>query len=77
MSRLPTEHEKGSFVSRAIELSREGFSRGHGAPFGAVIVKDGQIIGKTGRCVFLHNIQVAVRLISQTQDYFLADDINI
>ncbi|MFN3528384.1 MAG: nucleoside deaminase [Bacteroidia bacterium] len=32
------------FLQRAIELSEQGSSRGVGGPFGAVIVKDGQII---------------------------------
>lgn len=42
----PTEEEKERFVSRAIELSNEGPSKGHGGPYGAVIVKEGKIIGK-------------------------------
>ena len=33
-------------MSRAIELSNEGPSKGHGGPYGAIIVKDGKIIGK-------------------------------
>ena len=33
-------------MSRAIELSNEGPSKGHGGPYGAVIVQDGKIIGK-------------------------------
>ena len=44
--RKPTEEEKHKFMGRAIALSDEGPSKGHGGPFGAVIVKDGQIIGK-------------------------------
>ena len=31
---------------RAIELARHGMTRGDGGPFGAVVVKDGQIIGE-------------------------------
>ena len=42
----PTEEEKERFMSRAIELSDEGPSKGHGGPFGAVIVKGGKIIGE-------------------------------
>jgi tRNA(Arg) A34 adenosine deaminase TadA len=34
------------FLARAIELSREGVSSGTGGPFGAVVVKDGEIIGE-------------------------------
>ena len=35
-----------SFMGRAIELARDGMRRGHGGPFGAVIVRDGSIIGE-------------------------------
>jgi tRNA(Arg) A34 adenosine deaminase TadA len=34
------------FMLRAIELSRQNMQAGAGGPFGAVIVKDGQIIGE-------------------------------
>lgn len=34
------------FISRAIELSRRGMEAGQGGPFGAVIVRDGAIIGE-------------------------------
>ena len=42
----PTEEEKQRFMSRAIELSEEGVSKGHGGPYGSVIVKDGKIVGQ-------------------------------
>lgn len=35
-----------SFMHRAIELARQGMRRGDGGPFGAVVVRDGQIIGE-------------------------------
>lgn len=38
--------EKESFMKRAIELSRFGMENNFGGPFGAVIVKDGKIIGE-------------------------------
>jgi guanine deaminase len=38
-------HQK-SFMREAIRLAREGMNAGNGGPFGCVIVKDGQIIGK-------------------------------
>lgn len=41
----PSKEEKERFMSRAIELSNEGPSKGHGGPYGAIIVKDGKIIG--------------------------------
>ena len=34
------------FMSRAIELALFGSQNGHGGPFGAVVVKDGKIIGE-------------------------------
>lgn len=42
----PTKEEKERFMSRAIELSNEGPSKGHGGPYGAIVVKDGKIIGE-------------------------------
>lgn len=37
---------KKEFMQRAIELSREKMRQGAGGPFGAVIVKEGKIIGE-------------------------------
>ena len=34
------------FMRRAIELARIGMNSGAGGPFGAVVVKDGEIIGE-------------------------------
>lgn len=34
------------FMMRAIELARQGMRRGDGGPFGAVVVRDGEIIGE-------------------------------
>lgn len=34
------------FMMRAIELARHGMLRGDGGPFGAVVVRDGEIIGE-------------------------------
>jgi tRNA(Arg) A34 adenosine deaminase TadA len=39
------EHRK-EFMKRAIELARHGMRRGDGGPFGAVVVRDGEIIGE-------------------------------
>lgn len=35
-----------SFMRRAIELARTGMGQGAGGPFGAVIVRDGEIVGE-------------------------------
>ena len=37
---------KNRFMARAIELSIQGVQSGRGGPFGAVIVKDGEILGE-------------------------------
>jgi len=38
--------ENNPFMMRAIELARAGMTRGDGGPFGAVVVRDGRIIGE-------------------------------
>jgi len=40
-----TEKDKG-FMLRAIQLAEKGMENGSGGPFGAVVVKDGKIIGE-------------------------------
>jgi tRNA(Arg) A34 adenosine deaminase TadA len=47
------EHER--FMRRAIELARENVQRRNGGPFGAVIVKDGTIIGEGWNTVTARN----------------------
>jgi tRNA(Arg) A34 adenosine deaminase TadA len=42
-------------MKRAIALSRENMERGQGGPFGAVIVKDGVIVGEGWNKVTSHN----------------------
>ena len=38
--------DMNAFMSAAISEAREGIEKGHGGPFGCVIVKDGRIIGR-------------------------------
>ena len=51
----------------AIEEAREGIRKGHGGPFGTVIVKDGEIVGRGHNSVLLlhdptaHGEMVAIR----------------
>jgi guanine deaminase len=40
-----------SFMARAIQLSIDNVRQGNGGPFGAVIVRDGTIIGEGANCV--------------------------
>lgn len=42
------------FLKRAIELAEEGMDKGQGGPFGAVIVKDGEIIAEANNKVTSH-----------------------
>ncbi|XWW44871.1 nucleoside deaminase [Fibrella sp. USSR17] len=39
------------FLRRAIALARQGMTTGRGGPFGAVVVKDGEVIGESSNCV--------------------------
>ena len=43
------------FMQIAIEEAEIGISHGHGGPFGAVVVKDGKIIGRGHNCVVMNN----------------------
>lgn len=43
------------FLTRAIELSKEGMERGDGGPFGAVIVQNGEIIAEGNNRVLVDN----------------------
>jgi tRNA(Arg) A34 adenosine deaminase TadA len=38
--------DRAIFMRRAIELARRGMNQGAGGPFGAVVVKDGVIVGE-------------------------------
>ena len=46
MENLKVEKENEEFMRRAVELSLFGMENNYGGPFGAVIVKDGKIIGE-------------------------------
>ena len=41
-----TQMIEKSYMMRAIELARHGMQRGDGGPFGAVVVRDGEIVGE-------------------------------
>lgn len=57
-----------SFMQRAIELAREGMHRGDGGPFGAVIVRDGRIIGEGWNQVLANNDPTAHGEVSAIRD---------
>jgi len=43
------------FLRRAIALATENVLTGHGGPFGAVVVRDGKIVGEGANCVTSSN----------------------
>jgi len=47
------DHEK--FMRMAIELSENSVTQGQGGPFGAVIVKDGELVAGSANMVVLNN----------------------
>ena len=69
------------FLREAIRLAIEGMGRGDGGPFGAVIVRDGAVIGRGWNRVLLndataHAEVVAIRDACQAlQDYHLTGSI--
>lgn len=71
------------FMSRAIELSVEGMQQGDGGPFGAVVVKDNQIIAEGWNKVLVSNDPTAhaevtaIRLACQKLNNFQLADCTI
>lgn len=47
--------EVNEYMQIAIEEAREGIRKGHGGPFGSVIVKDGEIVGRGHNRVLKNN----------------------
>ena len=43
------------YMELAIREAREGIEHGHGGPFGTIIVKDGEIVGRGHNCVLRDN----------------------
>ena len=43
------------FMKVAIQEAKKGIRKGHGGPFGAVIVKDGEIVGRGHNQVVKNN----------------------
>jgi guanine deaminase len=46
---------KNQFMMRAIQLAIDSVQSGRGGPFGAVVIKDGAIVGEGANCVTLTN----------------------
>jgi len=61
-------HGPEDFMRRAIKLSHDNMRRGVGGPFGAVIVKDGEIVGEGWNHVTSDNDPTAHAEISAIRD---------
>jgi tRNA(Arg) A34 adenosine deaminase TadA len=46
-----TSDQHENFLRKAIAVGREGMRAGRGGPFGAVVVRDGKIVGQSSNCV--------------------------
>lgn len=57
-----------TFMSKAIELANQCIDQANGGPFGAVIVRNGQIVGQGSNCVTSHNDPTAHAEISAIRD---------
>ncbi len=49
------KEDKKAFMAKAISLAEENVKSVHGGPFGAVVVKDGKIVGMGGNKVTVDN----------------------
>lgn len=71
------------FMKRAIELSREGMTAGEGGPFGAVVVRNGEIIAEGNNRVIetndptAHAEVVAIRRATEKLGNFALTDCDI
>lgn len=61
-----TGHE--AFINRAIELAFAGMRGGHGGPFGAVVVREGKIIGEGHNRVLSSNDPTAHAEVTAIRD---------
>lgn len=55
MAQIADDGDSHKFMERALELSFHAIERGHGNPFGSVVVKDGVIVGEGWNQVALLN----------------------
>ena len=56
------------YMQAAVEEAREGIYNNHGGPFGAVIVKDGKVVGRGHNMVLTNNDSTAHGEISAIRD---------
>ena len=60
--------DKNKFMQEAIDLAMENMNKKNGGPFGAVVVKDGIIIGKGVNTVTTHNDPTAHAEVNAIRD---------
>ncbi len=72
---MPEKHPE-YFLNKAVQLAKDNMHAGYGGPFGALVVKEGKIIGSGGNLVTsnhdptAHAEIMAIRRASQTLDNF-------
>jgi len=70
------EDDRHEYMLKAIKKAEENFLSGNGGPFGAVVVRDGEIVAVAGNCVTstndptAHAEVVAIREACKTLDTF-------
>lgn len=68
MKKREKHKTKEFFMQKAIELANESMLSGQGGPFGAIVVKDGEIVGKGSNRVTSDNDPTAHAEISAIRD---------
>ncbi len=63
-----SEAEHMKFMEMAIRLSEEGQDKGEGGPFGAIVVKDGEVVGKGWNMVTAGNDPTAHAEVTAIRD---------
>ncbi len=65
---VPEVPAENPFMAAAIDEALDGIRKGHGGPFGCVIVKDGQIVGRGHNMVLKNNDSTAHGEITAIRD---------
>ena len=68
MNPAPIAPEELRYMREAIEEARQGIRSGHGGPFGSVIVRDGEIVGRGHNRVLVDNDSTAHGEITAIRD---------
>ena len=64
---MTTSNRQQQFIRRAIELANSAIDQG-GGPFGAVVVREGQIVGEGSNCVTRNNDPTAHAEVTAIRD---------